>query len=282
MTVSFKTARSFSLRVAIVASAVAFASVSLSAHAQAVNGYSSSASYKALYRGVDLDGSSVASAPSPNLNPAPQYGQTSGQYPSTARYPSYQTKWSHLAFELGGGFTTPVGNTGKYQTFGGNFRVGGGWNFNKWLGALAEFEFDSDKIPGRVLAGVGAPGGHVHTWSITLDPIIYYANSGKLGGYITGGGGYYHKATIFTTPVQYCNYFYYYCGVQNETIGEFSSSQGGLNIGTGITWKAFGPDSRAKVYAEARYEWVDSPAATATSPGTGTENLIPVTFGIRW
>lgn len=281
MAVSSSPARLFFGRLAMVASACFLASVCLPASAQAVHNYSSSASYKALYRGVDFDGSSLASAPTPNLNPEPQYGQTTGQ--TTTRYPSYQSKWSHLAFEVGGGFTTPIGNTGKYQTFGGNLRVGGGWNFNKWLGALAEFEFDSDKIPGKVLAGVGAPGGHVHTWSISVDPIIYYAHSSKFGGYLTGGGGFYHKATIFTTPVQSCSYYYgYYCGVQNVTIGQFSSGQGGLNIGTGGTWKAFGPDSRAKLYAEARYEWVDSPAATKTTPGTGTENLIPVTFGIRF
>ena len=281
MAVSSNPARLFLGRLAIAASAIALVSVSLTARAQAVHNYSSSTDYKALYNGVDLDGSSLASSPSSNLSPTPQYGQTNGQT-SNARYPAYQNKWSHLAFEAGGGFTSPIGNTGHYETFGGNVRLGGGWNFNKWLGALVEYDFNSDKIPGKVLAGIGAPGGHVHVWSITVDPIIYYANSGKFGGYVTGGGGYYHKATIFTSPVPYCDYFYGYCGYQNQTIGQFTSGQGGLNIGTGGTWKAFGPDSHAKLYAEVRYVWVDSPAGTATTNGTGTENLIPVTFGIRW
>jgi hypothetical protein len=252
---------------------VQWAGAVLTARAQS-QGYSSSSDYKA-WMSEDIDGSSAGYGASA----APQYGQNNGQT-------SYESRWSHVAFEAGGGFTAPIGNDHPYVTYGGNFRVGAGWNFTSKFGALIEYEFHSNKIPGATLAAVGAPGGHVHTWGFSVDPIYNYSITSKFGGYVTGGGGFYRKVTIFTSPqpVEFCDYFYGYCGYgyQNVTIGHFSSNQGGLNIGTGFTWKAFGPDSKAKLYAEARYLWVDSPRARAHQQGTGTEGLIPVTFGIRF
>jgi len=67
------------------------------------------------------------------------------------------------------------------------------------------------------------------------------------------------------------------------TIAHSSSNQGGLNIGVGGYWKAFGEDSNAKLFSEVRYVWVDSPQASNSDPfGSGTSSLLPVTFGIRF
>lgn len=275
-------------RIATAAFGVALASLPLSAIAQdqSQRGYSSSADSK-LYLDTDIDGSSLAADPNPT--PKPQYGQTG------SRYPTYDNKWSHVAFEAGGGFTAPVGNdvsggSGQglagYDTWGYNIGLGAGWNFNKWLGTLIEYQFNRNKIPGPTLSSVGAPGGNINTWSFTVDPIVYLPVSPKAGAYVTGGGGFYRKVTNFTSPEESCYFdpfFGLICGSQNATIYHFSSNQGGLNIGAGLYWKAFGPDSRAKLYAEARYVWVDSPSATANQPlAGGSEGLIPVTFGIRF
>jgi hypothetical protein len=64
------------------------------------------------------------------------------------------------------------------------------------------------------------------------------------------------------------------------TLSHFSSNQGGVNIGTGITHNL--GDGGAKIYAEARYLFVDSQKPTATTFGSGTVSMIPVTFGIRF
>ena len=267
-------------RFAIAIFALALASFPITAKAQSDShsAYSSSDDNKSYLAGEDIDGASMSA--DPVAAPKPQYGQTN------TGYPAYQSRWSHAAFEAGGGFTAPTSIGGDFVTYGYNLTLGGGWNFNKRFGALVEYQFNRNKIPGATLAAVGAPGGNVNTWSFTIDPIFYYANNGKIGGYVTGGGGFYRKVTNYTEPVPslYCDYFYGYCGYiyQNQTIGHFSSNQGGLNIGTGVTWNAFGPDSKAKLYAEARYVWVDSPSETSTQQGTGTEGLIPVTFGIRF
>ena len=278
-------------RFAIAASVVTLFTLPYAAQAQtgtAVEGgqqYSSSADWKAYLSSYDFDGAPGATA-------TPQYGQ----YGRNNNYPYQESRWSHLAFEAGAGFTAPIGNDvsgGKnaglagYDTWGYNVTFGAGWNFTKHIGALLEYQFNRNKIPGDTLAALGVPGGNINTWSLTLDPIIYLPlQTHSFGTYVTGGGGFYRKVTNYTEPAQACYFDYYYgyvCGYQNETVYHFSSNQGGMNIGAGIYWKAFGPDSNAKLYAEARYVWVNSPGPTAEQPlGEGTEGLIPVTFGIRF
>jgi hypothetical protein len=174
------------------------------------------------------------------------------------------------------------------ETYGYNIKAGAGWNFTKRLGVLLEYNFNRDKIPGSTLtelaiqSGLNTPlGGNVNTWSFTIDPIFYLPITNKMGGYVTGGGGFYRKVTNFTAPELEDDFFF---EVQvPTTIAHSSSNQGGLNIGVGAYWKAFGEDSNAKLYTEVRYVWVDSPVASNSDPfGSGTSSLLPVTFGIRF
>jgi hypothetical protein len=214
-------------------------------------------------------------------------GQNSGGYGNGGyrQYPKYgQPGFHHLAIEAGAGFVAPIGNTKGTQTTGYNVKLGGGWNFNRRFGVLLEYEFNRTGIPNSVLAASGAPQGNVHLWGLTLDPVYYYKTTGAWGGYVTGGGGFYRKLTSFTEPVYLgigCD-FYGYCYPQyaNVTLSHFSSNQGGANIGTGITHNI--GDGGAKIYAEARYVFVNSPKPTATAFGSGTVSMIPVTFGIRF
>lgn len=275
--------RSFLGRMTVAASAIALFALPFAARAQAGSvasesgqQYSSSADWKAYLSSYDFNGAPGASASS-------QYGQYGRN--NNNRYPYYQSRWSHFAFEAGGGFTAPIGNDvrGGYDGWGYNVTLGGGWNFSKYIGALLEYQFNRNVIPQSTLQQIGVPSGNINTWSLTIDPIIYLPMTHSMGAYVTGGGGFYRKVTNFSAPapVEQCYYFCYY-GYANQTIGHFSSNQGGLNIGLGGYWKAFGPDSNAKLYAEARYVWVDSPAPTKYQQGEGTEGLIPVTFGIRF
>lgn len=263
---------------AIAVAAFALASLPIIARAQddTHGAVSSSDENKSWLAGEDIDGTSLAAAPNPS--PTPQYGQTN-------RYPTYESRWSKVAFEAGGGFNAPVSDATTFSTYGYNLTLGAGWNFNRMLGALIEYQYIRDKIPGATLAAVGAPGGYTGVWSFTIDPVVNLPTTGSFGAYLTGGGGFYRKVVTFTTPVPvlYCDYFgFCFIGSENVVIGHFSSNQGGMNIGGGLTWKAFGPDSKAKLFAEARYLWVDSPSASATQQGTGTFTTIPVTVGIRW
>lgn len=194
----------------------------------------------------------------------------------------------NFAIEAGGGFNGPIGNDtssssgGPFITWGGNFTVGGGLHLNKYLSLLAEYQFINDKLPGHFIGEVGTDGGNAHIWSFTLAPVVDLFPKRTNSVYVTGGGGFYRKVTNFTEPedVEYCDY---YCEIysQNETVYHFSSNQGGANLGFGITHKVGGPSSKMKLFAEARYLFLDTPGIHKTA-GTGTTGLIPVTFGVRW
>jgi hypothetical protein len=277
-------------RLAMTATAFAVAGiVSLPALAQTqasgAETYSSSTSYSSYFNHDDLVGNELVSAPEPHANASGQYGN---RYPS---YP-YHSGWNHLAIEAGGGFTAPVGSEVSggqgegldgFVTWGYNITAGAGWNFTHHFGLLAEYQFNRNKIPGATLAALGAPGGNVNTHAFTLDPIIYLPVSRHTGAYLTGGGGLYRKVTNYTAPeVGVVCYYFCYEGYSNTTIYHFSSNQGGANAGIGYYWK-LGDDTNARFYAEARYVWVNSPRPSPAQPlAEGSEELIPVTFGIRF
>lgn len=278
--------------------AIAFAAMPFMASAQSNatatsddsgHAYSSSTDWQSY---LSTDGEGGGSAP------APQYG--GGYGGGYHRYPSSSNNtWSHIAIEAGAGFTVPLGNTThggpEYpdsigEIIGYNIRAGGGWMFTKRLGALIEYNFNRDKIPGSTLTelalGSGLDsslGGNVNTWSFTIQPIFYQPFSKNFGGYVTGGGGFYRKVTNLTEAVAECDYFYGCYGVP-VTVAHSSSNQGGVNFGIGAYWKAFGQDSNAKLFSEVRYTWVDSPTYDGTSNNfaSGTSSLLPVTFGVRF
>jgi hypothetical protein len=189
-------------------------------------------------------------------------------------------KASHdFAIDLGGGFNAPIGNDTPYITWGGNFTAGGGLHFSKYLSLLAEYQFIGDKLPGAFVAAGGGTGGNAHIWSFTLDPVLDLFPKRTNSLYVTGGGGFYRKVTSFT--VQECCDFYGY--PVDIITNHFSSNQGGLNFGGGITHRLGGTygDGTMKIFAEARYLYLKTPSITETN-GLGTTELIPVTFGLRW
>lgn len=279
-------------KVSSVAAALAFsgalcASVAHAAptSADSAAGYSSSAAYASNLNTNELVGNTLATNPTASG----QYGsQAATEYPNT-----YQSRWNKVALEFGGGFAAPIGNdTHGYNTWGYNLRVGGGWNFNKRLGALVEFSFIRTKVPGITLSylsqsyKISPLYGNINNWSFTIDPIFYQPITHSVGVYVTGGGGFYRKVTNFSTPVPFigCDYYYgCYASSVPVTVAHSSSNQGGMDAGFGVYWKAFGEQSNAKLYMEARYVWIDSPNSSQSDPyGSGTEGLIPVTFGVRF
>lgn len=211
----------------------------------------------------------------------------SGAAGQSGSYGYHSRDWSsHLTFEGGAGANAPLGNDTPFITWGGNFTVGAGYKFIDRISLLAEYQFIDDKLPGALIADAGAQGGHAHIWSLLLDPVIDLFPKRKNSVYVTGGGGFYRKVTSFTDPeeVEEC---YYFCGVgyENVVVGHFSSNQGGLNVGVGITHKlgspSTGSDDRLRVYAEARYLWINTPGIN-NPDGLGTTELIPATLGVRW
>jgi hypothetical protein len=201
---------------------------------------------------------------------------------------------NRLTWEVGGGFNAPAGDSSSI-TWGGQFNAGGGININRYLALLAEYQFLDDKLPGALIAETGASGGYDHIWSLTLAPVLDLFPRSANDLYVTGGGGFYRKVTSFTDPQEayYCDYYYGYCGIvtQNAVVGHFSSNQGGFNVGVGFQHRLGGMygDGRTKIFAEARYLDVLSPAVNGITPsGLGVTTVgadtkvIPITFGVRF
>jgi hypothetical protein len=222
------------------------------------------------------DGLSSASA---LRNAAASLGTDGGAAGGQDNTGGHHGMFHNLAFEVGGGFNAPVGNDTPYITWGGNFTGGAGLHLSRRFSLLGEFQFMDDKLPGALVAAGGGQTGNAHIISITADPVIDLFPKSANSVYLTGGGGYYHKSTNFN--IQECCDFEGY--PVTVTANSFSSNQAGGNMGLGFTHRFGGVygDGSMKVFAEARYVFINTPPITASN-GLGTTELIPVTVGFRF
>ncbi len=275
-------------RAGVIAAAVLFAAGVVSAQSTASNDASSSSSYSSSQSGLtqtEMAEFVLPEAPTPIASASPSGGAGGGQYGGGGGKHSVLHSWT---FEAGGGFNAPISNS---VTYGGQFTAGAGLNFNKYLAALIEYQFVDDKLPGYLIAEAGANGGYAHIWSFTIDPVIDLMPKATNDVYITGGGGFYRKVTSFTDPEE-TEYCYYFCeiGTTNAVVGHFSSNQGGINFGAGFQRRIGGMygDSNTKLFVEARYVDVFSPAVMGSANGLGVTSvaantrLIPVAVGVRF
>jgi hypothetical protein len=182
---------------------------------------------------------------------------------------------SHFAFQVGVGFTEPVGRTGMYTDVGYNTSAGVGYNFNSYLGALIDLNVDSVGVNSPTLNSIGVPGGNVNVFSATLDPIVHLMPHRRVDVYVTGGGGEYRREQIFVAPLfATVNNGASYFGIAPS--GPISSSSSvnrpGVDVGMGI---AVGGKWRGKFYAEAKYNRI-------FLSGPFHMDYVPVTFGYRW
>lgn len=271
-------------RSALLASAVLLA-------AGIANAQASSASSHAAGESSSTDYLALAADPSPAMPAAPAPA-AAGQYDNSGGGGAGTGLRSKLAFEVGGGFNFPESDTSNYMKWGGQFTVGGGLRLSKALQLLIDYQFMRDGLPDKLVAETGATGGNAHIWSLTLNPVFDLMPKSSNSVYVTGGGGFYRKVTNFTDlqPQQFCSYFYCGVGYAPQTVGHFSSNQGGWSIGGGFQHKFAGMygEGHTAIFAEARYLDINTPAAD-TSPnglgqvfvGAGTK-VIPINFGFRF
>jgi len=183
-----------------------------------------------------------------------------------------------FAFNAGAGFTTPVGGTGTRLNTGYNFDLGAGVNFNPWVGALFQFNYNGMDINSATLNAIGFPNGDVRLWSFTLNPIVHLNPHGKVDFYLIGGGGLYHREQEFTQPAVATALgfdpffgFFRFPVLTNQVLASYSVNKPGVNGGIGFS---LGGYKRAKFYAEARYHRMFI--------GDRHTDILPVTFGIRY
>jgi len=183
-----------------------------------------------------------------------------------------------VSFNIGAGFTTPVGATARRVDTGWNLQGGVGYNFRPRLGANLEFNYSDMGINSTTLSNFGVPGGSVRMWSLTVNPIVRMNPKGPVDWYFTGGGGLYHRTQEFTEPsvevfTGFDPFFGFYPVAVPVTnvLASRSVMKPGVNFGAGFT---VGTRWKGKFYAEARWHRMlfrDSHTDT-----------IPVNFGFRW
>jgi hypothetical protein len=278
----------------ILAASVAGAQSSPTTLSAAISAPGESSSSDSLIITDDGGGAPALAAAANALEPSATGAAAAGQEYGAPQHGYLH--WSRLAGVFGAGFNAPIGNDtsskgttstsyeGPFLTYGYNFTGGLGLRFSPRFSLLAEYQFMNDKLPGNFIAAVGTQGGNAHIWSLTLDPVIDLFPKSKNSVYVTGGGGFYRKVTNFTDPAQ-SEECYYYCYpvTVNQTVFHFSSNQGGANLGFGLSHRLGGTygDSQTKVFAEARYVWINTPLLN-TYDGTGRTETIPVTLGLRF
>ena len=186
---------------------------------------------------------------------------------------------SRFSFNIGGGFTQPVGDTGRHLDEGWNIEGGGGVNFSPYFGAMIDLGYNSFGINASTLSSIGVPGGDIHVFSATLDPVIHLTPHGHFDLYIIGGSGIYHRYQEFTQPsvatvTGYNPFFGFYAAnvPTTQILNSYAVNKPGVDIGAGI---ALGTKWHGKFYAEARYNRIFMGSERHT-------DYIPVSFGFRW
>jgi len=178
-----------------------------------------------------------------------------------------------------------MGATSNRTTRGWNASAGIGLNANRFLGVLVQGDYLRMPIAAAVLKAQGVPGGNVHLWSATLNPILHIYPGRIFGIYLTGGGGFYRTVTEFTRTGDYgtCTASICFVGSTNAIVAAYYSNSIGASGGIGFDWKLY-PSAAAKIFAESRYVWVNNqPNSSLAYPkAAGRINAVPITFGIRW
>ncbi len=184
-----------------------------------------------------------------------------------------------FSFDVGAGFTQPVGNTARNLDLGWNVQGGVGVNFSSYFGAKIQADYNSMGINSGTLSNLGFPGGSVGIFSATLDPIVHLNPHGHFGVYLIGGGGLYHWNQQFTAPTisTFTGYdpffgFYPIAVPANEVLSSYSVNKPGVNMGAGIE---LGSKWHGKFFAEARYNHI-------FMGNNQHADYVPVTFGFRW
>jgi hypothetical protein len=185
---------------------------------------------------------------------------------------------SRFSFALGGGFTQPVGNTGRHLDEGWNVQGGFGFNFNPYVGAMIDLGYNRFGINSATLNNIGVPGGDLSVFSATLDPVVHLNPHGHFDMYLTGGGGLYHRVQEFTQPsvatvIGFDPFFGFFPAAVpvTEVLSSYSVNKPGVNVGAGF---AVGTKWHGKLFAEARYHRIFM--------GNFHTDYVPVTFGFRW
>jgi len=200
-----------------------------------------------------------------------------------------------LSFNIGGGFTVPVGGVTDSLGIGGQVTLGLSYGVKDNVAVAGEYTFSSLgskglTVPQPLIAG-GSAVFSGSGWFQYAGGTVQFTPwvSGKATAYVLGGMGVYHRSVYVTTPatglVTVCDPSWFICFPTAVTVDKVVGSRGstdpGFSVGGGVTYKL---SNLATFYAEARYHYVWGPDVQNASGGTTNANgqFFPLTFGFRF
>ena len=111
-----------------------------------------------------------------------------------------QTEPPRFSFDVGGGFTKPIGSLESRLDTGWNVQAGAGINLAPWLGVMGQFMYNESGLSGSYLQSLNQPDGSFRLWGFSADPIIHFNPRGAVDFYLIGGPGIYRRTVEFTKP----------------------------------------------------------------------------------
>jgi outer membrane protein with beta-barrel domain len=206
---------------------------------------------------------------------------------------------------IGGGAMFPLGSFKDSFNTGGSFAIGATYFITPVLGIQGEYNYDKMNGPDRTLGLSPTPQAVINGTAVIqsnqqlnvgLFDLVARSRQrdSMVGGYVLGGGGFYHRQIQLTSPaigyVTVCDPYWLVCypaaTAVDQILGSRSSTDFGINFGGGIT---FGRE--AKFYIEARYHYVWGPTISApanlpagSTPASLSTNAsyFPLVFGVRF
>jgi len=198
---------------------------------------------------------------------------------------------------LGGGASVPVSDAKDYFGTGFNVVFGVTVNLNDSIGIQAEYQYHGlGSFDGNSLDIPTNPieppiqlkvshGMNLGSFNLVVKP----PTSGRVGGYLLGGVGVYHRAIDLSTPgtglVTVCNPWWYICYPTpvpvDRIIGTRNSTDFGVDVGGGVTFLI---GDTEEFYIEARYHHIWGPEVDDGQGNTRKANgqYFPITFGFRF
>ncbi len=172
-----------------------------------------------------------------------------------------QEKLMPVAWQFGAGFVQGIGHTGRDVEMGWSTIGGAGFNFGGHFTTMINLSTNNFTVAQTIPENFGVEGGHLNTFSATLDPVVHLLSGRHADVYFTGGGGLYRRG--FTPS-----------GPAGATVipHSYSVNKPGVDVGLGL---AFGTKWHGKIFAEARYNRIFDHNRFFT-------NYLPVNFGYRW
>jgi hypothetical protein len=181
----------------------------------------------------------------------------------------------HITLEEGGGGTLVKGSSEQTPRPGFNFVAGLGYSFAPNLALLVRFTLNQQLITRTVLAQAQQVQGHYNIPAFTFQPLYRIARIGRLGAYVTAGGGISIKQIRFTDPVNTD------ADGNPLIISSVSTTQPVVVAGAGLYLFPL-RKSTAALYVEGDFQHSFTPATTYPGLGTDGTSLIPITLGIRF